>query len=48
MFDYGGFSILDSLELIGEKGSLIVKAEHKLDKAFLKYHFDHFYDEENR
>lgn len=48
MFDYGGFSVLDDFNLIGEEGKLTVKSSHKINKDFLKYHLDHFYDEKNR
>jgi putative restriction endonuclease len=48
MFDFGGFSILNDYDLIGEKGILTVKSNHNINKEFLKYHFDHFYDEKNR
>ena len=48
MFDYGGFSILNDYSLIGERGFLTVKNNHNINKEFLKYHFDHFYDEKNR
>lgn len=48
MFDYGGFSILANYNLIGEDGFLVVKNNHNINKEFLKYHLDHFYDEKNR
>lgn len=48
MFDYGGFSILEDFDLIGIKGVLHVKKNHKINKEYLKYHLDHFYDEKNR
>lgn len=48
MFDYGGFSILENFDLIGEIGFLTVKNGHNLNQEFLKYHLDHFYDEKNR
>lgn len=48
MFDYGGFAVLDDFSLIGEKGVLKVKPNHNINKEFLKYHLDHFYDEKNR
>lgn len=48
MFDYGGFSILENFELIGIEGQLNVLKGHQINKNYLKYHFDHFYDEKNR
>lgn len=48
MFDYGGFSILENFDLIGLDGKLRVMNNHKINKVFLKYHFEHFYDEKNR
>lgn len=48
MFDYGGFSILDDYDLIGECGKLTVNSKHQINKEFLKYHLEHFYDEKNR
>lgn len=48
MFDFGGFSILDNFDLIGLNGKLHVNKNHELNKDFLKYHFEHFYDEKNR
>jgi len=48
MFDYGGFSIMEDFSLIGIKGELTVKKEHKINKEFLNYHLFHFYDEKNR
>lgn len=44
-FDFGGFTILDDYELIGEKGKLMAHPKHKLNKQFLKYHREHFYYE---
>ncbi len=48
MFDYGGFSVLDDFSLIGIDGKLNVLSKHRIDKTYLKYHLDHFYDEKNR
>ena len=48
MFDYGGFAVLSDFDLIGEEGFLTVKKNHNINKEFLKYHLDHFYDEKNR
>ncbi|WP_416445225.1 YDG/SRA domain-containing protein [Leeuwenhoekiella sp. A16] len=48
MFDFGGFSILENFELVGIAGELTVNSKHKINPEFLKYHFDHFYDEKNR
>lgn len=48
MFDYGGFSILENFELIGLQGKLNIIKSHKINKEYLKYHFEHFYDEKNR
>lgn len=48
MFDYGGFSILENFELIGIEGQLNILKNHQINKDYLKYHFDHFYDEKNR
>lgn len=48
MFDYGGFSILENFELIGLKGKLNIIKSHKINKEYLKYHLEHFYDEKNR
>ncbi|MEH6657510.1 YDG/SRA domain-containing protein [Leeuwenhoekiella marinoflava] len=48
MFDYGGFSILENFDLIGLKGKLKIMNNHKINKDYLRYHFEHFYDEKNR
>lgn len=48
MFDYGGFGILENFELIGIKGKLKVNKNHRINKGYLKYHLEHFYDEKNR
>jgi len=45
-FDFGGFSILDNFELIGEPGKLMVNPKHKINTDFLKYHREHFHQEE--
>lgn len=44
-FDFGGFAILDNFELIGESGFLTVNSNHKLNKEFIIYHREHFYDD---
>ena len=44
-FDFGGFAILDDFELIGEAGKLQVDPNHRINKAYLKYHRVHFYVE---
>ncbi|WP_406603295.1 HNH endonuclease [Neolewinella marina] len=43
-FDYGGFTVSDTLELIGEKGRLFVHPKHALGQSFLAYHRAHRYD----
>lgn len=49
MFDYGGFSILhNSFELIGIDGKLNLIKGHNINPEYVKYHFEHFYDEKNR
>lgn len=48
MFDYGGFAILDNFELIGIEGKLTIMESHQINREYLKYHFEHFYDEKNR
>lgn len=48
MFDYGGFSILENYELIGIEGNLKIIKNHHINKEYLKYHLEHFYDEKNR
>lgn len=48
MFDFGGFSILEDFSLIGIDGNLTINTNHNLNSDFIKYHFDHFYDEKNR
>lgn len=48
MFDYGGFSILTNFDLIGISGKLTINKNHSLNIEFLRYHFEHFYDEKNR
>jgi putative restriction endonuclease len=45
MLDYGGFSILDNLALIGIEGRLEINAKHKLSLGFIKYHREHFYQD---
>lgn len=42
MFDFGGFGIADDLTLIGLKGELITKSNHRLAGQYLQYHRDHF------
>ena len=48
MFDYGGFAILENFELIGIEGGLRIMKSHLINKEYLKYHLEHFYDEKNR
>lgn len=48
MFDYGGFGILENLDLIGVDGKLYVHKKHYINKEFIEYHLTHFYDEKNR
>ncbi len=38
MFDYGGFAISDSFELIGIPGKLSVHPEHYINLEFIRYH----------
>jgi putative restriction endonuclease len=42
MFDNGGFTIADNLELIGIKGKLRVLEKHRIDANFIKYHREHY------
>ncbi|SFG61668.1 YDG/SRA domain-containing protein [Pontibacter chinhatensis] len=42
MFDYGGFTIEDDFKLVGLEGELYVKAEHRLNREFIRYHREHF------
>lgn len=44
-FDYGGFTILDDFDLLGEPGKLYVHPDHNPDKKFLEYHREHRYEE---
>ena len=44
-FDFGGFSILDNFELIGEIGHLRVNPRHRIKMEFLRYHREHFYED---
>jgi putative restriction endonuclease len=44
-FDFGGFSILDNLELVGEPGKLLVEPSHKINIEFIQYHRTHFYED---
>lgn len=44
-FDFGGFSILDNFELIGEKGFLKVNPKHRIKLEFLRYHRQTFYED---
>jgi putative restriction endonuclease len=44
-FDFGGFTILDDNELLGEKGNLSVHKHHSLNKEYLRYHREHFYQD---
>ncbi len=44
-FDFGGFSILDNLELIGEPGRLFVEHSHVINIEFIQYHRAHFYED---
>ncbi|NVK52767.1 MAG: HNH endonuclease [Flavobacteriaceae bacterium] len=48
MFDFGGFSILPNLDIIGIEGGLTVHKKHKISIDYLSYHFEHFYDERNK
>ena len=43
MFDYGGFSVHEDLSLAGIAGTLRVHSKHTIGKAFLQYHFEHFF-----
>ncbi len=43
MFDYGGFSVREDFSLAGILGMLRVHPQHVIGKAFLRYHFEHFY-----
>jgi putative restriction endonuclease len=45
-FNFGGFAILDNLELLGEPGDLIVNPKHKINLDFIKYHREHFYEDQ--
>lgn len=42
MFDNGGFTIADDLELIGIEGKLRVVKKHSLDRDFIKYHREYY------
>ena len=42
MFDNGGFAIADDLELIGIKGKLRVNPKHQLGIEFIRYHREHY------
>jgi putative restriction endonuclease len=42
MFDFGGFTIDDDFSLIGLEGNLNIKAEHRVNKDFVRYHREHF------
>jgi putative restriction endonuclease len=44
LFDYGAFTILDDLTLVGIPGRLIMAQDHPLDPEHLRYHRAHFYD----
>jgi putative restriction endonuclease len=46
LFDMGGFRIADDLSLIGIDGILHVHPTHILNRAYLKYHRDHYSPEE--
>jgi putative restriction endonuclease len=43
LFDYGGFAIADDLALLGIGGHLIVKSEHTITIAYIRYHRAHYY-----
>ncbi|MCP9234706.1 YDG/SRA domain-containing protein [Lewinella sp. JB7] len=45
-FDYGGFSVSDTFDLIGEPGKLHVHSAHQINKTFLGYHREHRYEED--
>jgi putative restriction endonuclease len=42
MFDYGGFSVREDFSLAGIPGVLRVHPRHAIGKAFLRYHFEHY------
>jgi putative restriction endonuclease len=48
MFDYGGFSVHENFSLAGIPGILRVHPRHAVGKAFLRYHFEHFYQQEQK
>lgn len=46
LFDHGGFSITDDLELVGLGGLLRVVPNHLIGVEFLRYHREHYLREE--
>jgi len=44
MFDNGGFSINEDLSLIGIPGKLTIASKHKIEKRFIKYHREHYWN----
>lgn len=44
MLDYHAFSIADDLSLLGIEGDLNVDKDHLIDKEYLNYHREHFFE----
>ncbi|OSY87162.1 hypothetical protein WH52_12920 [Tenacibaculum holothuriorum] len=48
MFDFGGFSIMENFEILGIDAKLTIHKDHTINPKYTKYHFEHFYSEQNR
>ena len=42
LMDYGGFALTDSLTILGSNRKLIVKQEHRISVAHIRYHRNHY------
>jgi putative restriction endonuclease len=45
LLDYGGVALAEDLTVLGAEGHLTVHPEHKLDKEYLRYHREHYWDD---
>jgi putative restriction endonuclease len=45
LLDHGGVAVAEDLTVLGAEGHLTVHPEHKLDKEYLRYHREHYWDD---
>jgi putative restriction endonuclease len=43
LFDMGGVAIADDFTLLGQEGDLTVDFRHRINKAHLRYHREHYW-----